>query len=233
MRGRGPRRPLRVSVQPAPDATVALRSTSARRTRSSVPDQPSARHPQCRRGDHRLQYRPEPTRAGGDARQASFRPARRRSARGTQIFITDRAWVATPAAPRSTPAASPMRPATARSPSPPGPTSPPGTVVSARISGGNVTFTVNGVDTAPVAPAASTSITRPATRSTSIRARPTRRPASSSRPRFADGNTTFNGSLVNTGLTVGVNAIAIAARQRRLSRPDHRRLRAFPQWRAR
>ena len=33
---------------------------------------------------------------------------------------------------------------------------------------------------------------------------------------FADGNTTFNGSLVNTGLTAGLNAVAIAVRQRRL-----------------
>ena len=65
----------------------------------------------------------------------------------------------------------------------------------------------------------------PARRSTSIRAAPTRRPASCSPLDVADGNTTFNGNLTGTGLTNGINAVAHRARQCGLCRlaDRHRR----------
>ena len=129
---------------------------------------------------------------------------------GTQIFITDRAWVATPG--NNTIGAGSFTAAggdgtltwTA------GADLPAGTVISATLSGGNVTFTVNGVTTAPVS-AGGFDIDHTSGDAIYMYQGAINAPTSFLyAAEFADGNTTFAGSLVNTGLTVGLNAVAIA-----------------------
>jgi hypothetical protein len=125
---------------------------------------------------------------------------------GTQIFITDRAWTANATSGTFAAAGGGDATLTYTAAS----DLPAGTVVTVTLSGGNVTFTVNGTTTAPVS-AGGFDIDHVSGDTIymyqgAINA-PTRFLFAAE---IADGNTTFNASLVNTGLTVGTTAIAIA-----------------------